>query len=379
MIRDSILLLTWVFCASFPLAAQKPPTYTPTPDHLTRGKTVEVAIKDGNCPDQQNTLTPDVQVILPEGSGTKLVDKPVDTADPCPSKLVKIAVDGKATLGVLNIRLVLPGAGGAAQSFLAPVTVVDEPEVDVSWYVMPAKILKDNFGHYIGSRYYGIEVVIGNQSGNDLLISSIEFKTPTCLDVGKIGKVEKGEKVGTPACVDTLHLILPNTSYKIARGTLEKEQVNGPRTLLINSIKAAGLVTLGFTPFFHAPVPKQNFTTAINILSDPFEKGLELAIPDTISDELKRLDDQYLRDGTIIHVEDQVRTRVFVARHVVSELLPKGSSADNEMDVAAALGSLQIIGTKIEYGPRVHVGTAAANAPAAPATTAAGATAAPPQ
>jgi hypothetical protein len=93
-------------------------------------------------------------------------------------------------------------------------------------------------------------------------------------------------------------------------------------------------------------------------------------IPDTVIKELARLDDQYLREGTVIHDQDQPRYRVFVPKQLVVQLIQKltptvGAGNPKEMDVELTLNDLVFVGTPVVYGPRIHIGTPASPAPAA--------------
>ena len=316
-------------------AADKPP-YTISPQTIYRGQTVDVTVSDAGCPGQIGKLVAGVTAVLPAGPGLT-VNNSRTSADHC-SLVVNVKVDPKAPLGGLDIRL---EQGGQILTVLPSVTVADEPGVDVVWSVISANIMKDNFGHFINNKYLGLDVAIGNHSGYDLLVSSVVLNT---------------KEGGFPM------RLLPSSSYKLVRGTLEKEELIGPRALIINTIKALGPIGTGFIPFFHATGPKANFSTGVDIFSNPLEKGLEAVFPDTVVKELDRLDDQYLREGTVIHNADQPKYRVFVPKEFVKRLMEKlvsgGDKFDphNDVDVARALNELVLVGQSIDYGPRIHVG-----------------------
>jgi len=328
--------------------------YTISPDHVYRGKTMGLTITDSGCPGQNGRLVADVVATAPAGSGVKLSNIQY-SADHC-SLAFTAATDENASLGTLAIRLEQNG------QILKPlsVTVADEPGVDVMWTLIPGKVMADNFGHFLSARYYGLEVMIGNHCGSDLLISGVGF-SPNLPD-------------------SSFYLTLPSTSYKLARGTLEKAQQVGPRALLIGAIKALGPIGTGFIPFFHELGPKANFSTGVDIFSNPLEKGLEAVIPDTTVNELQRLDDQYLREGTVIHNSDQPRYRVFVPKKFIGQLIgrinqvnktqkqpPPALDPKNEIDIAQALYKLVLDGYPVQYGPRIHIGTEPATTPTTPA------------
>jgi hypothetical protein len=332
-----------------------PTTYTINPDHAYRGKKMGLTIMVTGCPGSGGQLTTDVTATAPAGSGMILSGFQL-SQDHC-SLAFSVDTDESATLGQTTIGL---QQNGKILSSLA-VTVADEPGVDVMWSVVPGKIMADNFGHYLSRKYHALELMIGNHSGYDLLISGVGFSP---------------ELAGCD-----FHVTLPSTSYKLARGSLEKAQQVGGRAIFIGIVKALGPIGTGFIPFFHALGPKANFSTGVDIFSNPLEKGLEAVIPDTTVNELQRLDDQYLREGTVIHNSDQPRYRIFVPKKFIEQLIAKlNATADSkkqldpksEIDIALALNKLVLVGCTVQYGPRIHIGTESstpnATAPSKPAT-----------
>ncbi|MBZ5512716.1 MAG: choice-of-anchor D domain-containing protein [Acidobacteriia bacterium] len=235
-----------------------------------------------------------------------------------------------------------------------------QPQVDAMWGVLPSKVVRDNFGHFISSKYYCIEVVIGNNSGYALQIATVGFHLQNLP-----GRT------------------LPTNGYHIARGTLEKGQEVGPRALFLHTVETAGTVATAFGPFFREPTHKANYEAGVGIFSNPFEKGLELILPDTTIRELNRLDDQTLRDGMIIPNNVQIRTVVFFAKDRLSSLITSPSvnatgacsaiprrtglgawlrrSREKCLDqaeigqVEAALNQLVVVGDQIAYINRVSV------------------------
>ncbi|MBV8904246.1 MAG: hypothetical protein JOZ22_11480, partial [Acidobacteriia bacterium] len=184
------------------------------------------------------------------------------------------------------------------------------PQVDVSWSIIPEKIVRDNFGHGVSKNFYGIEVVIGNNSGYNLQIAAVGFETRW--------KIRNPEGTETKA----VYLKLPASSYRITRGSLERIQEFGRRAIFINTISTIGLIGVGVTPFFRAAIPSRNWSAGTTVFTGPLEKGLEIIVPDTTVRQLARLDDMMLRDGTIIPNNQQIRTRIFIPQDVVLELLP---------------------------------------------------------
>lgn len=145
---------------------------------------------------------------------------------------------------------------------------------------------------------------------------------------------------------------LPTTSYRMARGSIEHGQFWNLRDTSLRIVKALGPLLTGFTPYFHNLNRQRNFAEGINILSNPFEKGIELVFPDETIQQLQRLDEQTLRDGMIIQNNRQIRTRAFIPKDVLRLRKPY---RDDPMAVMMALGKLHIIGDLIEYKNRISV------------------------
>jgi len=75
----------------------------------------------------------------------------------------------------------------------------------------------DNYGAKVASEYFCIDAVIGNDSGYDLQIASIGFTAP----------------ILSP---DPSHprYRIPNTGYRVVRGTLQRRELLNPRSLMKN-------------------------------------------------------------------------------------------------------------------------------------------------
>jgi hypothetical protein len=145
---------------------------------------------------------------------------------------------------------------------------------------------------------------------------------------------------------------IPVSSYRMSRGSVEHGQFWGRRNLLLNFVKAAGPFLTGFTPFFHVLNHRTNFSQGINIFSDPFEKGIELVFPDETVRQLQRLDEQMLRDGLTVLNNQQIRTRAFIPKNLLGL---EGKLKDDWATVTQALGTLILVGDKIQYINRIQV------------------------
>lgn len=145
---------------------------------------------------------------------------------------------------------------------------------------------------------------------------------------------------------------LPVSSYRMARGSLEHGQFWDWRNLTVNSLRAFGPFLTGFLPYFRNTSHRANYSEGINILSNPLEKGFELVVPDETVRQLQRLDEQILRDGVIIPNNQQLRTRALIPKKL---LQLSGDLRDDPVAVTQALGTLYLIGDKIQYLNRVRV------------------------
>ena len=257
------------------------------------------------------------------------------------------------------------------------------PEVDVMWGVMAREVVRHNFGTKIAKHYYGIQLSIGNNSGFDLQVAGVGFRLPTNTMIKNT---------------------VPTNSYRATRGTLERQQELGRRTLVLNSLKTAGILLTGFLPFWHAVGPAANAARFADILNGPGITGFERIVPDTILSNLTRLDDQTLRDGLIIKNNSDVRTTVFVAKQLLdiapdegvydidqkrylpgnwkgacdasrTRYLQEKKKLDYREDpqyVNLRLGELVLIGQPIKYLNRVQVIKTSEGGPVAPPPTVVG-------
>jgi hypothetical protein len=159
---------------------------------------------------------------------------------------------------------------------------------------------------------------------------------------------------------------IPSASYRMTRGSVEHGQFWNYRNVTVNLLRAFGPFLTGFTPYFHNINHQSHYSEAINIISNPLEKGFEIVIPDETIQQLQRLDEQTLRDGMIILNNQQIRTRVFIPKGVLK--LDK-RWRDDPRAVTMSLGKLHIIGDLIEYKNRVSITTGATSGEVIPPPT----------
>lgn len=236
-----------------------------------------------------------------------------------------------------------------AKNFTKAVTIRNgEPSVDVSWTILPRDIVAKNYGRSISDKYYAIEVVIGNNSGNDLQLSGMSFKlNPAVLKGGA------GDNMSAWASV---------VSYDAVRGMNEQKRLAFNRSTIIGGLDAAAQILTGFTPFFHVASRARNFSQGINILGNPVTKGIERVWPDPQQDEMDRLERQALHDNKIIPNNSVERTTVFVPIATLINCVngtpseqPKASNQqrgeclnkDDLVEIRHRLGQLILAGSKL--------------------------------
>ena len=333
--------------------------YSISPANGVQGSVQDVTVTSAQClAGVAAASLAGVTVFAPHGSGISVsaVNVPAAGAGLACTSIVKFTIAASAPLGPVKISL-LPAGGAPALASLdftisglaagpIPPQLNNQGQVDVMWDVVPSAIVNDNFGGRIAKQYYAIDVVIGNDSGYDLQLASIGFTVPSLNTANLKYKV-------------------PGAGYRLVRGSLQSREQLAPRNFILNAVKIAGPILTGFTPFFHNVNHKANFTEFINILSNPFEKGLDLIFPDLIPVELNRLADQAFRDDittkTVIPNNLQARVLTFVPKKV---LYPKNPSNDIQ-DVMHALGEIVLIGDQVAHVNRIRV----VSTPLAPAPT----------
>jgi hypothetical protein len=261
---------------------------------------------------------------------------------------------------------VLDASAGALPPGLAP-------QVDVLWQVMSQHVASDVFGKRVARSFYCIEVKIGNNSGYALQLAGIGF--------------DKDDVLGTH------HVKQGNASYAATRAVLQRESYLSNRNRAYNMIEGAGLLMAAFTPFFSSPIPKAHFATAGTIVSGALLQAFNIVAPDRVPTQLTNLDDQSLRDGSVIANNTQVRTTIFVEKQELTEALLQAEAdemkaedkrlsglegqskklhaqnastvrnssphlmpgTDSPFLIRKALGDMVIVGDPIQYLPRVQI------------------------
>lgn len=333
------------------------PTFSPgvisiSPSSGIQGKDYEVLVTSEQCLVDSSRKLSSLELYAPDGSGVRVTNS---KASDC-HITAKLTIATDAPLGVVKLQLV-----EATDKNRVPNEVIDftitgitqgpippglngKGEVDVMWEVVPDKVTSDNFGGKVKRQFYCIEVVIGNDSGFDLQLSSIGFTLP--------GLANAKQRI-------------PSTGYRTVRGSLEAFQLLAPRNFVINGLKVLGPLLTGFLPFFHVEAHARNFSEAINVISNPLEKGVENFWPDLTPRELDRLADMTFRDDistkTIVPNNVQARILTFVPKEIVFPhkkpitINNKDLNPYNIHDVMRALGEIVIVGQEIVHVNRVRV------------------------
>lgn len=293
--------------------------------------------------------------------------------------LLRVYPSGATCADPANPQLPTHPAGPVMQELLpfritsaaspGPAIPPNAPQVDVAWKVLSKNVVSDSFGARIAKMYYGIVVYLGNNAGYDLQLAGVYFKLPA------------GAGVTAP---------LPTDSYRTVRSSLQREQLIGLRNTSVNLVRALGPILTGVLPFFGGSTAaarnhKYNFQAFLNVFSNPFERMLELVLPDLTVNQLVALDNQALRDGAVISNNSSTPLLVFVDKGTLAPLNPmdpgSGSVAcgpndwncdymrtryknrrylrsrfksdHDPLQVMQALGELTLIGKYVAYSDRV--------------------------
>jgi hypothetical protein len=215
-------------------------------------------------------------------------------------------------------------AEGAANTM--PVIYARNP-VKTTWDIIPPNICGDNFGRTIKNDYYCINVSIENNSGSKLALAGLEFQ---------------------PACNVSPCQPKPPMSYGIVHGSMTKRKLTHPRAMTLAIIDGVGTLMTGFNPFFHDLNHKANYSTFIDIVSNPLAKGLAMGWKDPYPDELANFEANVLKDDKILSDSDTpFKTTIFYPKR----LLKKKVKDPDDLDVVRQmLGSLVVYAFKIEPG-----------------------------
>lgn len=269
-----------------------------------------------------------------------------ELADPEMAKLVKVIgpdkdntitfiglfADPAKPKPLLNSVLVVHAAGATKT---LPIRYVGEP-VKTVWEIIPPEIVGDNFGRTIKQNYIGIEVTIQNYSGSDISLAGLAFER--CLN----------NKIVPKNCSKDQLVLSPASSYGTVRGSLARRKLTHPRALTLAIVDGVGTLMTGFTPFFHNDAHKANFSTFIDIISNPLAKGLASVWKDAYPDELARFDQDILKDDKNIANDATFKTKIFFPKRLLFS--DKDSRRNDTAEMRNALGNLIVFGYKFQRG-----------------------------
>jgi len=271
------------------------------------------------------------------------------TSDADKKKEVR-AVSDSAILALLQTRkLAAPASPDdiraliehhASASVLTAVT--SGPEVYIGWSVIPSKIVADNYGHYVRRKYFAIDVAIANRSKDSLIVTALEF----CNDINK----EKMREV--------------SSDPPLVRGTLQKGELTGKRSIISHSIQAVGDLASPSAAFFKNTIHRGTFS-GVAALFTPLRTGFDLVWPDTILAYLQNWDkDEVFKRGFVVSAGGSTRGRAFIPIELVyPRPLDKTSKSYSEdlrrwkeatkgnfdaKDVKKKIGKLVVLGQAIE-------------------------------
>ena len=194
------------------------------------------------------------------------------------------------------------------------------------WELIPDEILGDNFGRSIKQNYFGIEVTIQNHSGSDIALAGLMFERSVNKEL----------------------VLSPVSSYPTVKGSLSRRKLTHPRALTLGIVDAVGSLMTGFVPFFHNDTHKANYSSFIDIISNPLAKGLASAWKDAYPDEVARFDQDVLKDDKNIANGTTFKTKIFFPKRLLFE--DKDPKRNDPAEVRKALGQLIVMGFKFQRG-----------------------------
>jgi hypothetical protein len=170
---------------------------------------------------------------------------------------------------------------------------------EVAWYVLPPKVIRDNSGHYVSSKYIAIDITVHNMNSTDQInVQAFTFRGAAAADPNK------------------------NSDPKLVRGSIVKGQDTGARNTVVRVIKVVGNLVTGAGGFVKNPGASASYGRGVSIFSDPFEKGVELIVPDTTVAYLTAWDnEEVFKKGFIVDPGKEVTGRIFIPVSLACELL----------------------------------------------------------
>ncbi|MEP6754863.1 MAG: hypothetical protein ABJA67_05135, partial [Chthonomonadales bacterium] len=155
----------------------------------------------------------------------------------------------------------------------------ESADLYIGYSILPAKVVRDNYGHYVRDKFFAADVAISNRaSTGTIVISTLEFCHAVILQTA--AKVKSDT---------TAHMKDVSTDPTLVRGSLQKGELTGARSEISNTIQAIGSIMAPAAPFFKVATHRATFTTAAAMLA-PLKSGFDLVVPDTIAVYLSNWD-----------------------------------------------------------------------------------------
>ncbi len=170
------------------------------------------------------------------------------------------------------------------------------PALYALWSVETKQTVHDNFGHHIANRFYVVELLLNNQLDQQVIITGVGFNTTR--------KDEEGKTVSIAAA-----------DPQAIRGILLKKNQVGGGAVFKHAVAATGLLLTGASGFFKAAGAAATYNRSINIFNDPFQKGIELVMPNTIIGYLETLNQDIYKTGLVLKQGSTGYLRVFVDKN----------------------------------------------------------------
>ena len=284
-----------------------------------------------------------------------------------PDDVILSVVQGHISTLDLTPSDVADLAGARASAALLR-SLTSGADVYIGWSVLPAKVLRDNYGRHVTDKYFGIDVVIANRTGNSTPAGGTEHaEEPQSLIVTALEfcHVQAGGEL-RDVSVDPV----------LVRGSLQKGELTGRRNTISRAIQAIGDVAAPSAGFFKNDLHRGTFSTAAALFT-PIKTGFDLVWPDTILTYLENWDkDEVFKKGFVVPAGGSTRGRVFIPIEIIyprplaaknGQLSPdekKTYESDNELykqatkgnydpeDVKKKIGTLVVLGQQITLGPR---------------------------
>ncbi len=385
------LLICWLPVAAQQAVPAPAHTFILTPTEIPAGKISRLTLTLNGGANLVSTTAPDIAIKALDPAALTVLSQ---SLTPDKKRLLLTVEAPEASLGRTTLSI---SAGNKANAPLPEIDGVDltvtefkqraldqKPtpngitRVDAMWTLLPDSVVKDNYGRSTAKNYYGIQVVIGNNSGFDMQVVGMGFVTrlwpkggdsqhahaaateyfdepciePAATATSQPDDATKPDKAHPPSygsgCVQ-----IPALDHRLVRGTIEKEQVFGKRAKTLGLLTGVGTLSTGFLPFFRAANPKANFSTLTSVLNGQFKEGFNLAVPDLTVRQLNRLENQVMHDELTISNNGQERTVIFVPKGLFDRLDESGKKIEKRImlpaEVTRRLGELILVGRPLLY------------------------------